>query len=161
MFELARTANAARIPLRVKAFHHVHMRFTPLLSILKAALKEMPTRPVVLVHGCLHEGVQAFKPTIDALAATHAALKIHYRYSEPAPADVTRDSSSSTGFVNAELLESLVPDRNADYYFCGPKPFMVNIYHQLLGWGIPASQVHFEFFGPRQELAESPSEHAA
>ena len=41
---------------------------------------------------------------------------------------------------------------HADYYFCGPKPFMVNIYHELLKWGIPGSQVHFEFFGPRQEL---------
>jgi nitric oxide dioxygenase len=29
---------------------------------------------------------------------------------------------------------------------------MVSIYHELLKWGIPASQVHFEFFGPRQEL---------
>jgi nitric oxide dioxygenase len=48
----------------------------------------------------------------------------------------------------------MVPDRNADYYFCGPKPFMVGTYHELLAWGIPETQVHFEFFGPRQELEE-------
>jgi nitric oxide dioxygenase len=54
--------------------------------------------------------------------------------------------------VDGPLIESLIPGRDADYFFCGPKPFMVNIYHQLLEWGIPASQVHFEFFGPRQEL---------
>jgi len=29
---------------------------------------------------------------------------------------------------------------------------MENIYHELLAWGIPPAQVHFEFFGPRQEL---------
>jgi len=29
---------------------------------------------------------------------------------------------------------------------------MVNIYHELLAWGIPGNQVHFEFFGPREEL---------
>jgi nitric oxide dioxygenase len=29
---------------------------------------------------------------------------------------------------------------------------MVALYHGLMQWGIPASQVHFEFFGPRQEL---------
>jgi nitric oxide dioxygenase len=28
---------------------------------------------------------------------------------------------------------------------------MAAIYRQLLAWGIPGSQVHFEFFGPRQE----------
>ena len=54
--------------------------------------------------------------------------------------------------MDGPLIESLIPGRDADYYFCGPKPFMVNIYHQLLEWGIPATQVHLEFFGPRQEL---------
>ena len=54
------------------------------------------------------------------------------------------------GLIDAELLEDMLPERDADYYFCGPKPFMVGIYHNLLKWGIPASQVHFEFFGPRQ-----------
>ena len=69
------------------------------------------------------------------------------------PADVQGPS-------DAELIESVIPDRDADYYFCGPKPFMVNIYHQLLEWGIPANQVHLEFFGPRQEL-ERPKAAAA
>lgn len=127
---------------------------TPIVSILKSSLAHAPERPVVLVHGCLHEGVHAFRDAIDDLAAKHDNLKIHYRYSEAAPAGTTRATAShvSTGFVDAALIESLVPGRDADYYFCGPKPFMVNIYHQLLAWGIPASQVHFEFFGPRQEL---------
>lgn len=127
---------------------------TPILPMLKAALAHDQQRPVVLVHGCLHEGVQAFRDTIDDLAAKHSNLRVHYRYSDAAPAGTSRMTAPhiSTGLVDAALIEWLVPDRNADYYFCGPKPFMVNIYHQLLAWGIPASQVHFEFFGPRQEL---------
>lgn len=127
---------------------------TPILPMLKAALTHAQARPVILVHGCLHEGVQAFRDTIDDLARQHPNLSVHYRYSDNAPQGTTRATAAhvSTGLVDAALIESLVPDRNADYYFCGPKPFMVNIYHQLLAWGIPASQVHFEFFGPRQEL---------
>jgi nitric oxide dioxygenase len=66
-----------------------------------------------------------------------------------------RSVEDTTGLVDAALIESLVPDRDADYYFCGPKPFMVQIYHQLLNWGIPPAQVHFEFFGPRQELEKT------
>jgi nitric oxide dioxygenase len=54
----------------------------------------------------------------------------------------------------------MLPERDADYYFCGPKPFMMGIYHNLLKWGIPASQVHFEFFGPRQELEGAVAEAA-
>jgi nitric oxide dioxygenase len=127
---------------------------TPIITMLKSSLADVPERPVVLVHGCLHEGVQAFRDTIDTLAAQHSNLKIHYRYNEAAPNGATRALAPhvSTGLIDAALIETLVPARDADYYFCGPKPFMVNIYHQLMAWGIPASQVHFEFFGPRQEL---------
>jgi nitric oxide dioxygenase len=125
---------------------------TPLLSMLQSALDATPDRPIILIHGCLHESVQPFRATLDALAAKHPQLRIHYRYSEPAPQGLTRDPHCDTGFIDAALIEKMVPGRDADYYFCGPKPFMVNIYHQLLSWGIPATQVHFEFFGPRQDL---------
>lgn len=134
---------------------------TPIMSILKTALEAMPEREIIFIHGCLNEDVQAFKAAIDKLAEANAKLTVHYRYNEPAANGVKREGNSSTGFVDAELIESLSPTRNADYYFCGPKPFMVNIYHELLTWGIPASQVHFEFFGPREELENPDTEKAA
>ncbi len=125
---------------------------TPILSILLSALEHAPERPVILVHGCLNEGVQAFRKTIDALGATHPNLKTHTRYSDPEKTDVISAGSASTGFIDIALIESLVPTRDADYYFCGPRPFMVGLYQDLLAWGVPASQLHFEFFGPRQGL---------
>ena len=125
---------------------------TPLYSILRTALEAMPGRKIVLVHGSLHEGVQPFREEIEQLAAQHANLKIHFRYSEPPHEGISRHPASDRGMIDAALIERLVPEKNADYYFCGPKPFMITIYHQLLEWGIPAAQVHFEFFGPPQEL---------
>jgi nitric oxide dioxygenase len=124
---------------------------TPIMSILLTALEQMPEREIIFIHGSLNEEVQAFKSTIDALAEQHTQLKVHYRYSD-APTGTERTGNASTGFITAELIGSLLPGRDADYYFCGPQPFMVAIYHDLLKWGIPASQVHFEFFGPREEL---------
>jgi nitric oxide dioxygenase len=125
---------------------------TPILSIAQAALEKMPDRRIVLVHACLHEGVQAFRDTLDDFADKFPNLTVRHCYSEAAPQGITRKNEAISGMINANLIESLIPDRNADYYFCGPKPFMVEIYHQLLGWGLPPAQVHFEFFGPRQEL---------
>ena len=125
---------------------------TPILSIAHTALEAMPGRKIVLIHACLHEGVQAFRGVIDDLAQKHANLTVRHCYSEGAPQGVSRESDAVSGMIDAALIESTVPGRDADYYFCGPKPFMVEIYHQLLGWGIPPAQVHFEFFGPRQEL---------
>ena len=128
---------------------------TPIMSILKATLNAMPDREIILIHGCLNDDVQPFKPFIDRLALDHPNLKAHYRYSDMAEDDVRAEENCSAGMVDAELIESLIPSRHADYYFCGPKPFMVNIYQDLLVWGIPASQVHFEFFGPREALEQA------
>lgn len=124
---------------------------TPILSMLQTALKEMPDRKIVFIHGALNEDVQAFRATIDALAAKHPNLKTHYRYTDAATKG-ERTGNTSTGLVDAALIETMTGQRDADYYFCGPQPFMVGIYQDLLAWGIPATQVHFEFFGPKQAL---------
>ncbi len=121
---------------------------TPIMSILLSALDAFPKREIIFVHAVLNESVQAFGKTVDALTQQHANLKAYHRYSDAGE----RTGNASSGFVTAEYIEGLLPARDADYYFCGPQPFMVSIYHDLIKWGIPASQVHFEFFGPRQEL---------
>lgn len=125
---------------------------TPLMSMLLTALEAMPHRQIVFIHGSLNPASQAFKNTIDALMLDHPNLKVHYRYNDALDTASLENGNASTGLIDAELIESMVPERNADYYFCGPQPFMVNIYHELLIWGIPPAQVHFEFFGPREEL---------
>lgn len=124
---------------------------TPIMSILLAALDVRGNRRIIFIHASLNEDVQAFKSVVDGLEARHPNLRAYHRYSDAG----TRTGNASTGFVTAELIESLVPERNADYYFCGPQAFMVSVYHDLLKWGLPASQVHFEFFGPRQELGKA------
>lgn len=124
---------------------------TPIMSMLLTALDAMKNRTIIFIHACLNEEVQAFKSTITALEKHHPNLQAHHRYSDMGP----RSGNASNGFVTAELIESLVPERDADYYFCGPQPFMIGVYQNLLKWGIPSSQVHFEFFGPRQELEKA------
>ena len=121
---------------------------TPIMSMLLSAIESMKEREIIFIHASLNEQVQAFKSTIDALEKKHPYLKTYHLYSE----DGIRSGNAGKGYVTAELIESLVPARDADYYFCGPQPFMISVYHSLLAWGIPASQVHFEFFGPKQEL---------
>ncbi len=121
---------------------------TPIMSILLSALDAFPKREIIFIHAALNENVQAFGKAVDALAQQHTNLKVYHRYSDAGE----RTGNASTGLVTAEYIEGLLPARDADYYFCGPQPFMVSIYHDLIKWGIPASQVYFEFFGPRQEL---------
>ncbi|HET6408352.1 MAG TPA: NO-inducible flavohemoprotein [Chthoniobacteraceae bacterium] len=128
---------------------------TPTLSMLQSVLRTQPGRRVIFVHGALHGRVHAFRDLVRELSRENRQLTVHFRYSEATPEDRAEQRADSEGFIDAELLEKLIPTRDCDYYFCGPKPFMTGIYHNLLKWGIPAPQVHFEFFGPKQELEKA------
>lgn len=130
---------------------------TPVMSMLQGVLESAPSRPVYFIHAALNGRTHAFREAVRALGAAHSNLTVHTRYSEATDEDRAKGWCDSEGFVDGPLIESLIPDRDADYYFCGPKPFMVNIYHQLLEWGIAATQVHLEFFGPKQELQKAPA----
>jgi nitric oxide dioxygenase len=130
---------------------------TPVLAMLESVLMEQPQRDVIFIHGALNGRTHAFRLRLQELAAGHPQLKLHVRYSEPDAADRDKGWHDSEGFIDAELIESVIPRRDCDYFFCGPKPFMSGIYRQLLAWGIPGSQVHFEFFGPKQELEAAAS----
>ncbi|MBG7608474.1 MAG: NO-inducible flavohemoprotein [Verrucomicrobia bacterium] len=125
---------------------------TPLLAILESVIAEQPQRKVIFIHGSLYGKTHAFADHVREIAAKNSNVTAHMRYSEPNEEDIAAKRFDSTGFIDAELIESLVPGRDCDYFFCGPKPFMTAIYRQLLAWGIPGGQVHFEFFGPREEL---------
>lgn len=128
---------------------------TPVMSMLLSVLEASPERPVFFIHAALNGATHAFKETVRWLATRHPNLVVHTRYSEALPEDRQGSDFDSEGFVDGPLIESLIPDRDADYYFCGPKPFMINIYHQLLEWGIAPTQVHLEFFGPKQQLEKA------
>ena len=120
--------------------------------MLESVISEQPQRKVIFIHGSLHGKTHAFADHVREVAAKNPNVIAHMRYSEPSGKDIAVKRFDSTGFIDAELIESLVPGRDCDYFFCGPKPFMTSIYRQLLEWGIPGNQVHFEFFGPREEL---------
>jgi nitric oxide dioxygenase len=125
---------------------------TPLLAMLESVQSEQPQRKVVFIHGSLHGKTHAFADHVRRIGEVNPNVTAHIRYSEPSQEDTEARRYDSKGFIDAELIESLIPGRDCDYYFCGPKPFMAAIYRQLLLWGIPGTQVHFEFFGPREEL---------
>jgi nitric oxide dioxygenase len=104
---------------------------TPLLSMLLNVLQSQPGREVFFVHGALNGRVHAFRDFVRELASRHPNLSVHYPYNEATEEDRTMHWHHSEGLIDAELLEEMPSERDADYYFCGPKPFMVGIYHNL------------------------------
>lgn len=125
---------------------------TPLLSMLHAALASDPDRPVVLIQAVRNERLRPFADELAALDAEHDNLTLHVRYSEAKPHDAPDNAQVSEGFVDNVLLDTLLGDAAADYYFCGPKAMLAHVHRVLDTRGVPASDMHYEFFGPADSL---------
>ena len=86
---------------------------------------------------------------------------MHHRYSDPAKPGTARAGNAGTGLIDAELVRSLLPTPDADYYFCGPRDFRIAVHRDLVAAGTPPAQMHFEFFGPREDLQKEAAALAA
>ena len=125
---------------------------TPLLSMLKSLAQHRVSAPVYFIHGARNGSHHALADEIRSAAADLPNVQTHFRYDAPSDEDVREGRCDSAGFIDVKLLRELLPSHDADFYFCGPKAFMSGLYHGLKGWGVDESQIHFEFFGPRQDI---------
>ena len=60
----------------------------------------------------------------------------------------------SEGFVDQALLDELIGDRQSEIYLCGPTPMLSHVWRLLKARDIADSDIHYEFFGPADELAD-------
>jgi len=130
---------------------------TPLLSMLKHLAHYGVDVPIYFVHAARNSSVHALDDEIREIASAHANVHAHFRYDAPLEDDLPRGRCDSTGLVDMTFLREFVPTRDADFYFCGPKPFMAGLYHGLKDWGVDEANIRFEFFGPRQDIVTVPT----
>ena len=55
-------------------------------------------------------------------------------------------------FISIDFLRQHTPLTEADYFLCGPRAFLRTFVTGLSQAGVPASRIHYEFFGPADEL---------
>jgi nitric oxide dioxygenase len=125
---------------------------TPLMSMLKSLVHAGVDAPVYFIQAARDSRVHAFRDELRRIAAERSNVRVHVRYDAPLPDDLNAGRCDSVGMIDADLLQQILPTKNAEYYFCGPKPFMSCLSRALNSWGIPDAQLHYEFFGPREEL---------
>ncbi|MGM7719830.1 NO-inducible flavohemoprotein [Metabacillus sp. Hm71] len=127
---------------------------TPMVSMLNTIVEQQPEREVTFIHGALNSQVHAMKEHVAQLANENANVKSFVVYSDPTVEDQAAKNYDKEGFIDLEWLKSVLPNNQADFYFCGPVPFMKMMYRVLKEWGVPAENIHFEFFGPAAQLEE-------
>ena len=119
---------------------------TPLVSMLKALLKHTD-REVVFVHGARNGSAHAMKGRIEALADTHRRLTSIVFYDAPLDSDVQGYDHDHVGLVDLRRVAAAVLKPDADYYLCGPIPFMRMQIQTLKALGVAEDRLHYEVFG--------------
>ena len=120
---------------------------TPAISMLNHCVAS--GREIHFVHAAQNSRAHAFEAHVSDLARRYSNLKPFYIYDQP----MDGDTPHAKGFINSDILEKLLPaDRDVEFYFLGPKPFMKSVNALTQSLAIPSTQVHFEFFGPLEDL---------
>jgi 3-ketosteroid 9alpha-monooxygenase subunit B len=116
---------------------------TPVFSLLKTALATTSRRARLYYANRDREAV-IFGAELDALADRH-----------PDRFDVVHHLDVERGFVDAGALDAFVQaSSGAEFYVCGPTPFMDIVEGALLAHGVDAHHIHIERFTPAAPAAE-------
>ncbi|MBD9508109.1 NO-inducible flavohemoprotein [Ensifer sp. ENS07] len=125
---------------------------TPMVSMLETIAEEHPNLEAHFVHGALNSSTHAMDRHVRKLASTHGKTKISSFYSAPGSKDAVGLSHDFDGYITGEWLRKNTPIGQAEFYLCGPKPFLRSLVPALAKEGVSSDRVHYEFFGPSDEL---------
>jgi nitric oxide dioxygenase len=89
---------------------------------------------------------------VRGLAAEHGRTRVATFYSEPLPSDAVGVTHDVDGMVDIDWLKTNTPFDAADFYLCGPRPFMRALVTGLAAAGVSPDRIKYEFFGPADEL---------
>jgi 3-ketosteroid 9alpha-monooxygenase subunit B len=108
---------------------------TPIMSLVRTALASS-SRRVRLFYANRSRDSVIFADALDRLAKNHADRLV-----------VTHHIDDDSGVVSASAVESFIAGAGAaDYYICGPAPFMDTVENAVLESGVAQQRVHLERF---------------
>ncbi|CAH0340838.1 NO-inducible flavohemoprotein [Rhizobium sp. CECT 9324] len=125
---------------------------TPMVSILETIASDYPEIETHFVHGALNSETHAMDRHVRTLAANHGKATVKTFYSEPNVRDAAGYSHDLDGFITVPWLQDHVPFNEADFYLCGPRPFLAALVSGLVKAGVHPDRIHYEFFGPSDEI---------
>ncbi|MFF4317658.1 globin domain-containing protein [Streptomyces sp. NPDC001568] len=119
---------------------------TPMLSMLEHLAETGHAAPVSVLHADRSPADHALRADHRALTHKLADASARFWYEESA------EPGDATGLVDLTDVP-VAPGTTA--YLCGPLPFMRAVRAQLIAKGVPASDIHYEVFGPDLWLASA------
>ncbi len=126
---------------------------TPMISMLETMTARDGNASVYYVHGAEDGRVHAMGEHVRKLIFAREGMRSAIFYRTPHSEDRKGVHYDQEGFVTLEWLSENTPLKEADIYLCGPKPFLAVFVNGLAKAGVPKDRIHYEFFGPADDLA--------
>jgi uncharacterized protein len=122
---------------------------TPMVAFARHLVTEgfrhRRTRPLHLIQVARSEDLRAFGDELQALQQrAHGAMKLHVVLGEGAGAP----QGVIQGPLTIDLLKSLLPFDDHEFFLCGPPGFMQALYDGLRDLGVRDARIQAEAFGP-------------
>lgn len=124
---------------------------TPMVSMVEHIARAHPELKAHFVHGALNSSVHALDSHVRSLAKDHGGVSVTTFYSNPLAGDRAGQTHDVDGFITIDWLAANTPFADADFYLCGPTPFLKAFVTGLAGAGVPTDRIHYEVFGPTAE----------
>lgn len=125
---------------------------TPMVAMLEAIAKDHPDTETHYIHGTHDRDTHAMRDHVRALAAKGSNIRVIDFHQTPLAGETAGRDFDQAGLITDEWLIASTPAGKADYYICGPRPFLRAAVSALSLAGVPSSRIHYEFFGPADEL---------
>lgn len=103
-------------------------------------------KPLYFIHAARSAEVHAMRNEINALREKNNHLHVYYAYEQITEADALGRDYHQQGRLDLNQLPAEYLPEEADYYLCGPGPFMHQQKKALLEKGIPEAHIHSEAF---------------
>ena len=120
---------------------------TPMVAMLNHLVSLNMPQPVQFIHACRDGKVHAMKQHLKDLKVEHSQLSTMVAYEFPQDTEVQGEDYDVAGRLDLSTLSEAQLPKDADYYLCGPVPFMQEQHKVLVARGITAEQIHTEAFG--------------
>lgn len=125
---------------------------TPMIAMLETLVKNGVDAPIHYVHGTHDRDTHAMRDQVHTLAEKGRNVQVSVFHQIPLANEIEGRDYDVAGIITDEWLVSNTQFTEADYYICGPRLFLRHAVSTLSLAGVPFDRIHYEFFGPADEL---------
>ena len=133
---------------------------TPMVSIARHAMSEAirtrSLRPLTIFAAAKNAKTRAFKQELKSIEEQSGGqISTYWTLSDEPNVD---EDFQHAGRISADLLQSVLPIADYEFYLCGPASFMQSMYGMLRNLGVSDNRIKAEAFGPaslQRDVAES------